>query len=86
MSQSDEPTGLVNVVKEDAINFTLNGRNLTVDPNTDVASVELSVTSTTGMNLLTRKIAPGTTISLAYLQPGVYCITLNFRPYMICLR
>ena len=86
VSQSDEPTGLVNVVKEDAINFTLNGRNLTVDPNTDVASVELSVTSTTGMNLRTRKIVPGTTISLADLQPGVYCITLNFRPYMICLR
>ena len=86
VSQSDEPTGLVNVVKEDAINFTLNGRNLTVDPNTDVASVELSVTSTTGMNLLTQKIAPGTTISLAYLQPGVYCITLNSRSHMICLR
>ncbi len=86
VSQSDEPTGLVNVVKEDAINFTLNGRNLTVDPNTDVASIEISVTSTTGMNLLTRKIAPGTTISLADLQPGVYCITLNSRPYMICLR
>ena len=86
VSQSDEPTGLVNVVKEDAINVTLNGRNLTVDPNTDVASVELSVTSTTGMNLLTQKIAPGTTISLAYLQPGVYCITLNSRSHMICLR
>ena len=86
VSQSDEPTGLVNVVKEDAINFTLNGRNLTVDPNTDVASVELSVTSTTGMNLLTRKIVPGTTISLADLQPGVYCITLNSRSHMICLR
>ncbi len=86
VSQSDEPTGLVNVVKEDAINVTLNGRNLTVDPNTDVASVELSVTSTTGMNLLTQKIAPGTTISLAYLQPGVYCITLNSRSQMICLR
>lgn len=86
VSQSDEPTGLVNVVKEDAINFTLNGRNLTVDPNTDVASVEISVTSTTGMNLLTQKIAPGTTISLADLQPGVYCITLNSRSQMICLR